>query len=108
MAYEEIKWEDAPSTKTPITAGNLKHMDEQIFRNSVDIEKIKGKTYTATLNAGQTSITFSGLSLTQDTKLNLYCKDRIVSPKTASATATTVTYTFNSYDVDLILLLEVI
>ena len=32
MSYSQINWENAPSTKTPINAENLKHMDEGIAK----------------------------------------------------------------------------
>lgn len=41
MAYTKINWENSPSTKTPINATNLNHMDNGIYQNTEDITKAK-------------------------------------------------------------------
>ena len=38
--YAAKKWENAPSTATPITAENLNHMEDGIKDNSVAIKTI--------------------------------------------------------------------
>lgn len=39
MAYDRVNWEDAPSTKTPISAENLNKMDAGIFENDKKMRK---------------------------------------------------------------------
>lgn len=65
--YNPVNWEDFPSQKTPITAANLRHMDEQIRTNSETIEKVKEELsykITGTLKAGQTRLIFSSTIIT--------------------------------------------
>lgn len=108
MSYTPINWKDDPDTSTPLDAENLNHMDSQIKASADGIEALKGKTYQASLNKGQTQITFTVPGMKDETKLNLYCRDKLIAPKDVSVTATTVTFNFNAYDEDLVLLLEVI
>ena len=39
MAYNRVNWEDAPSTKTPVSAENLNKMDAGIFANDKKLRK---------------------------------------------------------------------
>lgn len=39
MAYDRVNWEDAPSTKTPISAENLNKMDAGILANDKKLQK---------------------------------------------------------------------
>ena len=39
MAYNRVNWEDAPSTKTPISAENLNKMDAGILANDTKLKK---------------------------------------------------------------------
>lgn len=39
MAYDRVNWEDAPSTKTPISAENLNKMDAGILANDKKLRK---------------------------------------------------------------------
>lgn len=43
MAYEKINWQNLPNTSTPINAGNLEKMDEQIEENTNYIEVLNRK-----------------------------------------------------------------
>ena len=40
MAYNRINWEDSPSTKTPISAENLRHMEDGIVYAVQMIEQL--------------------------------------------------------------------
>ena len=40
MAYSLINWENSPSTKTPINAENLKHMDEGIAQAHDEVDEL--------------------------------------------------------------------
>lgn len=40
MAYEKINWENKPSTKTPLSAENLNHMDDGIYQANKNFEEL--------------------------------------------------------------------
>ena len=40
MAYSKTEWKNLPDTTTPINAGNLNHIEEGIYQNSLDIQNI--------------------------------------------------------------------
>lgn len=58
MAYEKIEWENSPSTKTPLNATNLNHMDDGISNNDSAIAALQQALVTLqqTLQTLQTTI----------------------------------------------------
>ncbi len=40
MAYSKTNWENAPSTNTPINAGNLNKIEEGIYQNSLKADQV--------------------------------------------------------------------
>lgn len=76
MAYNTINWEDYPSEKTPITAANLKHMDNQIKDNADDIAELKASSVTTklvgTINSGDSSTVFTHADIKTTSIIDLY------------------------------------
>lgn len=103
MAYQTINWEDYPSTKTPVTSQNLRHMDNQIKKNAEEIEEIKKeKTYRmfGVLSAGDTSIVFRNSNITGNGTYQVNPSKYGVTPIDMTATAGAIECTYNPQDED--------
>lgn len=40
MAYTKTEWENAPSTRTPVNRGNMNHIENGIYDNSINIGEL--------------------------------------------------------------------
>lgn len=95
--YNTINWENAPSTKTPITAQNLRHMDNQILQNAKDIEELKKETtykMVGTLFAGDTEVVFKSDKISGNGTYQVNSSVYTVIPTDVVATDGQVTATF--------------
>lgn len=87
--YTPVGWEDFPSTKTPITAANLKKMDEQIKKSTdavIEMSREIPIKLTALLSAGQTRTVFNNAAIKEDGTYLLWTDNFNVSPTNITVT----------------------
>ena len=102
--YPRVNWADYPSTSTPFTAANLNKMDkgiddidDRVVSVMEDIEDEKAAhdlVLVQTLTAGSTSLVFENAAITSDSMLDLFAKNKLISPSSVSVASGRVTYTF--------------
>lgn len=109
--YEVVGWEDFPNLRTPLTATNLRHMDNQIKLNADDIKELKTKNTTfllGTLNKGQTVANFTSEAFTDNSVVTIYTKPYGYSPKSIEEVdSTTIKTIWNTQSIDLKLVVKI-
>lgn len=101
--YNTINWEDSPSTKTPITAANLRHMDNQIKENADTIESFKSEIsfkMFGTLFTGETELVFNSDKITGEGTYQLSSSIYGISPYEMTSEVGKVTCKFKPQVVD--------
>lgn len=109
--YEVVGWEDFPSLRTPITAANLRHMDNQIKENADDLEELKKKSTTfllGTLNQGETTANFTSTAFTDNSVVTVYTKPYGYFPKAIEEVdSNTIKTTWKAQSIDLKLVVKI-
>lgn len=99
MAYTKHTW----FHNETITKENLNHMEEGIYQNSLAVPQT---VLTATLTAGQTSVSITNAAIGNATKIKLLT-DTGIAPLTQSVSTTTYTATFTAQNTDVGIAIEV-
>lgn len=61
MAYEKVGWKDGAEGRTPVSAANLNHMDNQIKENSDTVEAVKSDLFSFNDATGELIIDLDAL-----------------------------------------------
>ena len=108
--YSKVGWEDAPSKKTPVTANNLNHMDEQIkvvTDNVIEMSNLVPVKLTGVLSAGSTTLEFNNAAITGSCSFDLFTDEYGVTPKSAVAIPGSLSTVWEAQENDINVLLKI-
>ena len=108
--YNQIDNDDGTVSFQDVTEYEVvgsKHTAAAVNAQNKIINELNPTVYTATLSANATEVSFTDVTVSDDSKLFLYGKDTIVHYTDISISDTTVTYTVTAQDTDVEMKLEV-